>query len=166
MDIERPALPAPEVVPLPPLSPVEAMPAPHDNDSRLTELWLHGRSPATQRAYQADLAAFRAVVPAPLRQVTLGDLQAYQDTLTNMAPTTQARRLSAIKSLLSFGQRTGFLPVNVGGAVRLPKAKQTLAERILDVNAVLHLLALERNPRNKTLLRLPYLGGLRISEVS
>ena len=73
-------------------------------------LWLHGRSPATQRAYQADLAAFRAVIPAPLRQLTLGDLQAYQDTLQKLAPTTQARRLSAIKSLLSFGQRTGFLP--------------------------------------------------------
>ncbi|MFL5333632.1 MAG: tyrosine-type recombinase/integrase, partial [Geminicoccaceae bacterium] len=127
--------------------------------------WLHGRSPATQRAYAADLAAFRAVVPCPLRQVSLGDLQAYGDSLAALAPTTQARRLSAIKSLLSFGQRTGFLPVNVGAAVRLPKAKQTLSERILDIEAVLQLLALERNPRNKTLLRLLYLGGLRISEI-
>jgi site-specific recombinase XerD len=83
-----------------------------------------------------------------------------------LSPTTQARRLSAIKSLLSFGQRTGFLAVNVGAAIRLPRAKQTLSERILDVDAVLHLLALERNARNKALLRLLYLGGLRISEVS
>jgi integrase/recombinase XerD len=52
----------------------------------------------------------------------------------------------------------------VGAAIRLPRAKQTLSERILDVDAVLHLLALERNPRNKALLRLLYLGGLRISE--
>src|SRR4051794_13712327 len=169
MPSDPPALPAPEaaaLVPLPPLSPVEVLPAPDDNDARLIALWLHGRSPATQRAYAADLAAFRAVVPYPLRQVSLGDLQAYGDSLAALAPTTQARRLSAIKSLLSFGQRTGFLPVNVGAAVRLPRAKQTLSERILDVDAVLHLLALERNPRNKTLLRLLYLGGLRISEVS
>ena len=143
----------------------EILPAQADNEARLVALWLHGRSPATQRAYQADLAAFRAVIPAPLRQVTLGDLQAYQDSLAALAPTTQARRLSAIKSLLSFGQRTGFLAVNVGAAIRLPKAKQTLSERILDVDAVLHLLALERNSRNKALLRLLYLGGLRISEV-
>ena len=33
------------------------------------------------------------------------------------------------------------------------------------MDSVLHLLALERNPRNKALLRLLYLGGLRISEV-
>src|SRR3954453_14171343 len=168
MDPDPPAPPAPVTTALAPLplSPVEVLPVPDDNDGRLTELWLHGRSPATQRAYAADLAAFRAVVPCPLRQVSLGDLQAYQDSLAALAPTTQARRLSAIKSLLSFGQRTGFLPVNVGAAIRLPRAKQTLSERILDVDAVLQLLALERNSRNKTLLRLLYLGALRISEIS
>src|SRR3954453_17753552 len=45
------------------------------------------------------------------------------------------------------------------------EAKQTLSEKILDVDAVLHLLALERNFRNKALLKLLYLGGLRISEL-
>src|SRR4051794_40732440 len=98
MHADAPALPAPEanaVAPVPPLSRAEVLPPPEDNDARLTELWLHGRSPATQRAYRADLAAFRALVPAPLRQVSLGDLQAYQDSLAALAPTTQARRLSA-----------------------------------------------------------------------
>src|SRR3954469_14917691 len=180
--IDPPALPAPAVSPpeaaapddtpagtaLAPVAPapVELLPALEDSDARLVALWLHGRSKATQRAYAADLAAFRAVFFQPLREVSLGDLQAYQDSLAALAPSTQARRLSSVKSLLSFGQRTGFLPVNVGAAIRLPKAKQTLSERILDVDAVLHLLALERNPRNKTLLRLLYLGGLRISEIS
>src|SRR3954452_2183192 len=167
MDIEPPALPAnatSALAPVPPLSRVEVLPAPEHNDARLVALWLHGRSPATQRAYGADLAAFQAHTPCPLRHVTLSDLQAYQDSLAALATTTQARRLSAVKSLLSFGQRTGFLAVNVGAAIRLPRAKQTLSEKILDVDAVLHLLALERNPRNKALLRLLYLGGLRISE--
>ena len=163
-----PALPAPAdaglaLVPEPSVG--ELLPAQANSEARLVALWLHGRSPATQRAYRADLAAFRAVIPAPLRQLTLGDLQDYQDTLKSLAPTTQARRMSAIKSLLSFAQRTGFSAVNVGAAIRLPKAKQTLSERILDVDAVLHLLALERNARNKALLRLLYLGGLRISEL-
>jgi integrase/recombinase XerD len=169
MQSDPPALPAPAAnapAPVPPLSPVEVLPASEESDARLIALWLHGRSPATQRAYGADLAAFRSLIPTPLRQLTLGDLQVYQDSLAALAPTTQARRLSTIKSLLSFAQRTGFLPVNVGAAIRLPKAKQTLSERILDVDAVLHLLALERDPRNKTLLRLLYLGGLRISEIS
>ena len=54
--------------------------------------------------------------------------------------------------------------MNVGAAVRLPKIKHTLAERILDVDTVLQMLTLERQPRNKALLRLLYLGGLRIGE--
>jgi integrase/recombinase XerD len=46
------------------------------------------------------------------------------------------------------------------------KRKHTLAERILGEHDVLRLIALERNTRNRVLLRLLYLGGLRISEVS
>ena len=139
-------------------------PAQARSDEHLIALWLHGRTPGTQRAYQADLAAFRAHVRLPLREVTLGDVQGYQDTLGYLATASQARKLSAVKSLLSFGHKTGYLVVNVGAPIRLPRIKGTLAERILDIDAVLHLLALERHPRNKALLRLLYLGGLRISE--
>lgn len=152
---------------LPPTTPpraVAALPAPAHSDDHLLDLWLHGRSPHTQRAYAADVLAFRVHVSCTLPQVTLGDLQGFQDSLAPLATATQARRLSAVKSLLSFGHKTGYLLVNVGAAVRLPKVKGTLAERILDIDAVLPMLALERNPRNKALLRLLYLGGLRISE--
>ena len=163
MDTPVIALPSPDgpgLLPrLPALAPQQAR-----SDEHLVALWLHGRSAGTQRAYSADLAAFLAHAQRPLHAVTLGDMQAFQDTLACLATATQARRLSAVKSLLSFGHKTGYLPVNVGAAIRLPKVKQTLAERILDVEAVLHMLALERKPRNKALLRLLYLGGLRISE--
>jgi len=157
-----PALPTPTEPQLP--APLPRPPAQASSDEQLIALWLHGRSGATRRAYAADLGAFLAHVQRPLQRVMLGDVQAFQDTLARLAPATEARRLSAVKSLLSFGHRTGFLPVNVGAAIRLPPVKQTLAERILDVDAVLHLLALERHPRDKALLRLLYLGGLRISE--
>ena len=135
------------------------------SDDHLVAMWLHGRSPSTQRAYKADLHSFLEFVRLPLREITLGDLQGYQDTLAEGATATQARKMSAVKSLLSFGQRTGYLQFNAGAPVRLPKIKQTLAERILDEDAMVHMLAIERNPRNKTMLRLLYLGGLRIGEL-
>ena len=134
-----------------------------DTDQRLIELWLYGRAKRTQRAYQADIAAFNRFVQKPLRQLTLGELQSYQDSLQHLATASQARRLSSIKSLLSFGQKTGYLTLNVGAAIFLPKIKQTLAERILAEDDVLRMLALERNTRNRALLRLLYLGGLRAS---
>ena len=163
MDTPVIALPPPDGPGSLPQTPV-LVPQQARSDEHLVTLWLHGRSEATQRAYAADLAAFFAHVGRPLRAVTLGDMQSFQDSLKTLATSTEARRLSAVKSLLSFGHRTGYLPVNVGAAIRLPKVKGTLAERILDVDAVLHMLALERQARNKALLRLLYLGGLRISE--
>ena len=170
MDSTPTAVIAPEplaTLSAPPATPhlaVAVRPAQAHGDDHLVDLWLHGRSPGTQRAYAADVLAFRAHVGCALPQVTLGGLQGFQDSVAALATATQARKLSAVKSLLSFGHRTGYLLVNVGAAVRLPKIKETLAERILDMDAVLHMLALERNPRNKALLRLLYLGGLRIGE--
>ena len=91
---------------------------------------LDSRPPSTQRAYAADLAGFRRHFGKLLRQVTLGDLQGYADTLAGLATASQARKLSAMKSLLSFGHRCGYLMVNVGAAVRPPKVKSTLANGI------------------------------------
>ena len=170
MDSTLPAVTAAVVITEPAATPsvppraVTLHPVQAHGDDHLVDLWLHGRSPGTQRAYAADVLAFRAHVGSTQPQVTLGGLQGFQDSLAQHATATQARKLSAVKSLLSFGHRTGYLVVNVGAAVRLPKIKETLAERILDLDAVLHMLALERNTRNKALLRLLYLGGLRISE--
>jgi hypothetical protein len=61
-----------------------------DTDQRLIELWLYGRAKRTQRAYQADIAAFNRFVQKPLRQLTLGELQSYQDSLQHLATASQA----------------------------------------------------------------------------
>jgi integrase/recombinase XerD len=136
-----------------------------DHDAQLVNLWLHGRSAHTTRSYTADVARFLAHVEKPLGAVTLADLQAWADTLTDRAPATQARALSAVKSLLTFGHRLGLLPVNAGAPLRLPKIKATLGARILGEPDVQRLLALEVHPRNRVLLRLLYAAGLRVSEL-
>src|SRR5262249_8762962 len=74
---------------------------------------------------------------------------------------SQARALAAVKSLLAFGHRLGYLPFDVGGAVRLPRLKQGLAARILSEAEVHRQLALEPAARNRALLRLAYAGGPR-----
>ncbi len=136
-------------------------------DHQLIDLWLHGRSQHTQRAYLADIDRFQAFVATSLPAVTLGDLQAFADTLEQqtLSPSSRVRTLAAVKSLLAFGQRTGYLPLNVGAALKLPAKKDTLAERILQERDVHRLLALEPSARNRVLLRLLYAGGLRVSEL-
>jgi integrase/recombinase XerD len=129
-------------------------------------LWLHGRSASTRGAYAGDARVFLAHVDKPLRAVTLGDLQGFADSLTGLAPASRACRLSSVKSLPAFGQRAGYLMVNVGAAVRLPSIKNVLAERIVGEADVHRMLALETDPHNAAILRLIYGAGLRISEAA
>ncbi len=146
-------------------APVTVLPSQSDNDETTIGLWLHGRSPTTRRAYEGDARAFLAMSGKPLRQVTVGDVQAYAAALTHLAPASQARRLSSVKSLLSFAHRIGYTPFNVGAVVKLPPVKGTLAERITGEAEMHRMLALETDPRNAAMLRLVYGAGLRRSEV-
>lgn len=107
-----------------------------DSDRTLVRLWLHGRSPNTTRAYSADIAEFLAHAGKPLRAVAVGDVQAFADSLARLAPASRARKVGAVKSLVAFGHRVGFLPFDVGAPVRLAPIKNVLAERILEEGAV------------------------------
>lgn len=142
------------------------------SDEHLIATWLHGRSPHTVRAYDADVAKLRSFLSwKQLSQVTLPDLQAFADSLAGLRPTSQCRVLSAVKSLLSFGQRVGYLSFNVGAPLRLPAHRNSLAERILSENQVhtlLHCAPGRRGTkeRNRVLLLFLYVSGARVSEVT
>jgi len=134
------------------------------SDTQLIGLWLHGRSACTQRAYGSDVAAFLAFVGVELRRVTLGDVQAFSDTLTG-ADKSRARRIAAVRSLLTFAHKVGYVSFNVGAAMRSPKVKNTLAQRILSEGDTLRMLALETGARNRALLYFLYDTGGRVSEI-
>ena len=138
-----------------------------ETDDRLVELWLHGRSPHTQRSYRLAWRLLAEYVAKPLRQVTLGDLQNFADALAAGAngEGTRNRRLSAAKSLFSFGHRLGYLALDVGRPLRLPRCRETLSERILSEEEVHRILSSERQPRNRTMLELLYMSGVRVSEL-
>ncbi len=142
-----------------------AFPRQAETDDQLLRLWLHGRPGTTTRAYSADVDRFIAFVGNRLQSITVGDLQEFADTLAELSDASRARKLSAVKSLLSYGHRIGYLPFNVGAPVRLPRIKDTIAERILPEETVLKMLALEPRPRNQAVLRLLYGAGLRVSEL-
>jgi integrase/recombinase XerD len=150
---------------LPALSSTSSPAIQASSDQHLIALWLHGRSPHTQAAYGVDAARFLAFTAKPLREVALGDLQGFADTLGELAPASRARILSGVKSLLAFGHRLGYLPFDVGRALKVSGAKDTLAERILPEADVQRMMALEPSARNQALLRLLYASGARVSEI-
>lgn len=148
-----------------------------DDDEHLVRLWLHGKSDNTRDAYERDLRSFVDFADVPLRRLTLQHVQDWTDHLADagLAASTRARKLSAVKSLLSFGHRLGYLIYNVGAAVSPPKRKDTLAERILPEAAVHRVLAVAdaeadggsfTDQRNALALRLFYASGGRVSELA
>lgn len=141
-----------------------AIPQQADSDQHLIALWLHGKSVHSQRAYLADVEKFMAYVGKPLQAVMLGDLQQFMDSLAG-SDNTRRRIVSSIKSLYTFGQKLGYLQFNVAAAMKAPKSKDTLAERILTESEVLTMIALTKKDRDKVLIRLLYASAGRVSEV-
>lgn len=135
------------------------------DDEQLITLWLHGKSANTRDAYLRDICTFSDFVDVPFPQVRLVDLQQYDLSLERYKASTRARKISAVKSLLSFGHQFGYLPSNVGASVKTPRSKDTLSERILDEDTVQDLIASEPDPRNRLIMSVLYLTGMRVSEL-
>jgi len=138
---------------------------PSEVTERLISMWLHGLSPHTQDQYLRTAQRFLAYVNKPLHACTLADIQGWQLTLSSLSPSSQRTALAAIKSLLSFGHKIGVLSENVGSAMRSPKARDCLNERILSIDEVASMISLEGNQRNRLILLLLYSAGLRVSEL-
>ena len=135
------------------------------SDAQLIAIWLYGRSPHTQRAYEADVERFQQTIGKSFGHITLADLQPFAESLAGLAPASRYRTLSAVKSLLAFGHRLGYLRFDVGRALRIPAVRNRLAERILPEADLHRILNLEPNPRNRAILTLLYASGVRVSEL-
>ncbi len=136
-------------------------------DRDLILIWLGGKSNTTQVSYNSTVTKFIEFIAKPLSEVKLEDLQLWERGLkARFQLTTVANKVLVIKSLFSFGVKTGYLTLNVGSFLKTPKAKENLAERILDVSDVQGLIKYGvRSDRDRVMLLLMYGCGLRVSEV-
>jgi integrase/recombinase XerD len=137
-------------------------------DEEFIRLWLHGKSSHTRSAYLRDIAYFQAFIESkPLFEIKMEDVAAFCEAMEQQgyAVSSIRRRLYAVKSLLSFGQKVGYISANVGGLVELPKEQQKLSSRILSEEQVLSIIACEPSVRNKIMLRFLYETGCRLGEM-
>lgn len=137
------------------------------SDEDLIALWLRGKSKNTAEAYRRDVSQFLRFFGGSLHYVRLEDLWAWHDEIRDEGRSlaTIARKMASLKSLFTFGHKIGVLPVNVGGAMGLPKIPSRLSERILTESETRALLNDERSARNTVLLQLFYASGARVSEL-
>ncbi|MGK7934979.1 MAG: tyrosine-type recombinase/integrase [Xenococcaceae cyanobacterium] len=136
-------------------------------DRELILIWLGDKSDTTQVSYHSTVSKFIEFIAKPLAEVKLEDLQLWERGLkARFKPTTVANKVLVIKSLFSFAVKTGYLTLNVGSFLKTPKAKETIAERILDLEDVKSLIKYGvKNERDRLMLSLMYGCGLRVSEV-
>src|SRR5215469_8804573 len=66
----------------------------------------------------------------------------------------------------TFAQETGYLPFNVAAAVKLRPDRDALAQRILEESQVAKLIDAAPDGRDRVLLKLLYVSGVRVSEAS
>ena len=142
----------------------------HDGtaDGHLVELWLSLKTSShTRRAYAAEAARFLAFVQKPLAWVTLTDLQAWAEPAG--AGKSQARQPEPgahrrqVAAVLRPGDR---LPsFQCRRRRETPPSRDGLAQRILEESEVAKLIEAAPEGRNRVLLKLLYVSGVRVSEV-
>lgn len=85
-------------------------------------IWLHGRFVHTERAYR-PISTGSGRGQGRRRRLRPRRSAAVADSLSDLAPASRYRTLLAVKSLLVFSHRIGYLPFDVGRALRLPTVR-------------------------------------------
>jgi site-specific recombinase XerD len=141
-----------------------------NSDETLVTSWLRLKdSPATQETYRTAIDQFMSWYRwQSLQTLAVDELSDYKEHLasTGVSKSTQALKLNAVKSLLTYGHKVGYLPFDVGRAVKSAKVPNTLAERILPEWQVMQLVnSRELRERDRLLIRLLYASGGRVSQI-
>jgi integrase/recombinase XerD len=144
-------------------------------DSELIRWWISRKAPTTQKTYLMVVRQFLDFTGKELKEVRLEDILLWLESfqLRSSSVNTINNKLAAVKSLFSFGVKTGYLSANPASLIKSPKPKDALNERIL-VEAEVKKLIEAANPgrgaaalaeRDRSLIKLIYFLGLRVSEL-
>lgn len=133
------------------------------SDSHLIELWLSGRPESTRTVYKPVADEFLGFIGKTLQEITVADVVRWSEALPG-SEATRARKVSTVKSLLTYAHRTGYVLFNVGLPLRVPRPKNTLHERILEVDSIHTVIREATAGRDRILLRFLYTSGARITE--
>lgn len=140
-----------------------------DSDNQLIKLWLStNKSKTTQSTYKTVVKQFLNFIGKKLiGTITLEDMINWREYLeSKYKPATVRGKLAAIKSLLTFGHKIGYLKANVGLAIAASKiqGKNNLTQRYLPKSDLDRFFSAIDNQQHKILFSLIFGCGLRISE--
>lgn len=137
------------------------------SNQELIRWWISQKAISTQKTYLMVSRQFLAFVGKDLTEVMLEDIMLWLESyhLRRASQNTINNKLAAIKSLFSFAVKTGYLPANPAALVKSLKPKDALNERILSEGEVRGLIKGAKNERDRLIIVLLYMLGLRVSEL-
>lgn len=139
-----------------------------ESDHEMIELWLQSkRSDNTRKEYRRDIDYFLAWLGgAEMRQVTLKDMSNYQQACIDKGwkPATIRRKINAVRSLLRFAVKAGYLHTVPGQGLDLPADTGAPKSKVLNELEVMSMIACSEG-RDRVLIRLLYATGGRVSEL-
>jgi integrase/recombinase XerD len=135
-------------------------------DDELLKLWLHGKAKKTQTDYRRVAnELLDALGDQSLKEVSEAFLQAFVDLAKNRSLHTQKQRVAILKSLFSFSVRKRYLAVNVACDLKSVEAHNKITERYLTEEEIFRMIDKTEDPRNRTILKVLYGSGVRVSEL-
>ena len=130
------------------------------------------RSPRTVDAYRRDLAAFRTFRGGVVAEATVDELERWLAAMraSGLAPSTIARRVSAVRAYFRHLVLIGVKAENPAASLKLPRRARTLP-RALSPSETERLIEAAtgtspRTLRDRALVELLYGAGLRVSEAT
>ena len=151
-------------------------PRPKPNSAALIEAFLEmmsaerGAGRNTLDAYRRDLEAFAEHAPGSLAAAGREDIRTWL-THSGLAPSSQARRLSALRQFYGFLHGEEIRPDNPTEAVESPVRRRPLPKILstADMEKMIITAAAQDTPEGRRLLcavEMLYAGGLRVSELA
>lgn len=133
------------------------------SDAHLVDLWLSGRPESTQGVYRPVVTEFLGFIGKGLQEALVADLVRWAEFLPG-SEATRYRKISTVKSLLTYAHRTGYTLFNIGLPVQCPRPFNKLHEKILEPQGVQAVIQAATAGRDRILTRFLYATGARISE--
>ena len=139
-----------------------------ENDDQVLELWIRSkRSEHSRRAYLRAWRLFWEFCQEPIQKIGIRHLQDFQEHLRGRELSDASIRQigGAIKSLMTFAFRVGYVPFNPGAAVVLPAVYSLAGKRTLTEEQVLKLIVSCDSKRDALVLRMLYVTAARLNEL-
>jgi integrase/recombinase XerD len=136
-----------------------------DGFDMLLNAWLHGKSPNTKGSYQRVAQQFLSFTGCDITKVGLVHIQQFMDSLEGKATATIKNYTMIIKSLLSFCKKLGLIEYNAGVLVQPETPKTARHDKTIDPVDLKMMFRFENNLRNKLILEVLYVTGMRVSEL-